>query len=40
MDLARNLSTLDRCHGKTGQRIEKLIVDILKGHVCAPVDAV
>ena len=38
--LSRNWSTLDRCHGKTGQRIEKRIVGILKCHVCAPVDGV
>ena len=38
--LARNWSTLDRCHGKTGQGIEKRIVGILKCHVCAPVDGV
>ena len=38
--LARNWSTLDRCHGKTGQGIEKRIDGILKCHVCAPVDGV
>ena len=40
LGLASNLSTLDRCHGKTGQRIEKRTVGILNCHVCAPVDGV
>ena len=38
--LARNWSNLDRCHGKTGQRIEKRIVGILECSALASVDGI